>query len=284
MLIKPIFLNFWGEQAIAILDDALAIWKQKYESIFGILVQDPSEFQNGVIWNTVTGIIRVIEATGVSLLITFFFYGIIKSTIDYRDLIRNPRLVLMQFVRFFFAKFFVMNATDVMLSIISVVRHILAQINPATPTMEYSIPNDLRTALETADWGAGMGAFAASLVGTAMIWLLSIILVVVVYGRFFKIFLLSAIAPIPLAGFASEATSLIGRNFLKSYIAECLRGVLMLTACVIFSAFTTITTEWAATSPGGMTWDYVGNVTLQMLLLVIVVKGSDRIVKEIFSL
>ncbi len=284
MLFKPMLLNFWGEQAIAQLEDALAIWRQRYESIFSILVQDPSEFQNGAIWNTVTGIIRIVEATGVSLLILFFLYGVIKSTLDYRDLVRNPRLVLMQFVRFFFAKFFVTNATDLMLSIILIVRNIILQINPASPTMDLHLPDDLRTALVTADWGAGMGAFAASLAGTAIIWLLSIILVVVVYGRFFKIFLLSAIAPIPLAGYASEATSPIGRNFLKSYIGECLRGVLMLTACLIFSAFTMVTPGWAATSPGGMTWDYIGNVTLQMLLLVIIVKGSDRIIKEIFGL
>lgn len=280
----PYYRLSLGEQAIEQLQDALAKWQQRYESIFDILTKSPSEFQGGGIWNTVTDIIQIIEATGVSLLILFFLYGLIKSTLDYRDLVRNPRLILMQFVRFFFAKFFVTNATDVLLKIISIVQGLMLKINMASPTMQLEIPSELRAALEGADWSAGLGAYTASLIGTAMIVVLGIILLIVVYGRFFKIFLLSAIAPIPLAALSSEATEAIGRNFLKSYIGECLRGVLMLVACLIFSAFTISNPEWTSTSPGGMTWEYVSDVVLQMLLLVIIVKGSDRIVKEIFGL
>lgn len=163
------------------------------------------------------------------------------------------------------------------------VQNIIKGINASALTADFHIPDDLKTALETADWGAGIGAFAASLLGTAVIFLLSIIILVVVYGRFFKIFLLSAISPIPLAGFASEATESLATNFLKSYIGECFRGVIILVACMIFTVFAVSPTGLNASTPGGMTWVYVGEVVMQMLLLVITVKASDRMVKEIFG-
>ena len=108
---------------------------------------------------------------------------------------------------------------------------------------------------------------------------------VIVYGRFFKIFLLAAISPLPLAGIASEATEYIGLNFLKSYIGECLRGVVILTACRIFTSIaTTVPSLDPSASVAGMAWTYVAGVVMNMLILVILVKTSDRIVKEVFGI
>ncbi len=279
-----VFSLSWGTSALEKIQEALGLWSEWYSKIFNTLVETPAEFQGGTLWTIVTNIMQITEAVGVSLLILFFLYGIIKSTLDFRDLIRNPRLIFMQFIRFFFAKFFVIHATEIMLSVMNFAKNIILQIGGTTPTMDLQVPAELQTALQAADWDAGLGAWVTATVGGWAIVLLSIILFVVVYGRLFKIFLLSAVAPIPLAGFASEATSSIGQNFLKSYIGECLRGVLMLTACLIFSAFTMTSPDYRNATAGSMTLDYVGNVIMQLLLLVVIVKGSDRMMKEIFAL
>lgn len=114
---------------------------------------------------------------------------------------------------------------------------------------------------------------------------LSFILILTVYGRFFKLYMYTAIAPIPLSSFAGEGTQNIGKSFLKSYIAVCLEGAIIVLACVIFSAFVTTSPSvdtGAATVT--MVWKYVGELIFNMLVLVGTIRMSDRIVREMMGL
>ena len=106
-----------------------------------------------------------------------------------------------------------------------------------------------------------------------------------VYGRFFKLYMYTAIAPIPLATFAGEPTQNIGKSFLKSYAAVCLEGAIIVLACIIFSVFAAsppvVNASAAATT---MVWTYIGELIFNMLILVGAVKMSDRIVREMMGL
>lgn len=281
LILQPLSI---GSEAIENLENALNFWSRRFNEIVSLLTMSPSAFQGGDVWRTVTSILDVFKATGVSLLIIFFFYGLFKAGIDYHDVFRNPKAVIMAFVRIAVAQFFVVHALDFLAATLYVGQGLIAKVPAHITAASFTIPANLRSALEGADWWAGIGALVASYLGYGVIALLSIIVLMVVYGRFFKIFLLTAIAPIPLAGLASEATASIGQNFIKSYFAECLRGVLVIVACVIFTAFAHSPATGSSTSPGAMTFWYVSEVVLQMLLLVVMAKGSDRMVKEIFGI
>ena len=78
--------------------------------------------------------------------------------------------------------------------------------------------------------------WAVTLLGSLFIWVLSLVMILTVYSRFFKLYIATAIAPIPLASFAGQPSSSIGVAFLKSYAAICLEGCVIVLACVIFSA------------------------------------------------
>lgn len=273
-----------AEVAFDNLQSALDNWNTNYGEIFNILTTSPEDFQGGVIWGIVSNILTVLQGIGVSLLIIFFFYGLIKSGIDYRDVFRNPKNVVFTFLRVIIAEFFVVNALDILLYTLNLIQGIMAKIQTTTTAITFTVPDNLKTALENADFWASIGALATSLIACGVVWALSLIIMILVYGRFFKIFLLTAIAPIPLAGYASEQTESIGNNFMKSYIGECLRGVIIIVACLIFSAFAVSPTSSSATTAGAMVLDYVFDVAMQMLILVIMIKGSDRMVKEFFGL
>lgn len=275
-------LNFWGTNAIDQLETALNMWRDKFAKVFSILTTSPQEFQGGQIWQMILEIINFLQATGVSLLVIFFFYGLYKANVDYKDMIR-PQHLFMMFVRIGVAQFFVVYGTEFLIGILAFAQSLISGVQTSITPFNYTIPDNLRTALESADWGAGMGAFIASIVGTVIIFLLSIIIVVIVYGRFFKIFLLAAISPIPMAGFASEATESLATNFLKTFIGECLRGLIILIACMIFSVFASSPTGMTGTA-GAMTWMYVCEVAMQMLLLVVTVKGSDMLIRQTFGI
>lgn len=53
-------------------------------------------------------------------------------------------------------------------------------------------------------------------------------MILTVYGRFFKIYLYTALSPVALASFAGEPTQNIGRSFIKGYSAVCLEGVIIM--------------------------------------------------------
>jgi len=106
-----------------------------------------------------------------------------------------------------------------------------------------------------------------------------------VYGRFFRLYLYTAIAPIPLSSFAGEPSQNIGRSFLKSYAAVCLEGAIVVLACIIFSLFASsppvVDSDAAAVT---MVWSYIGELIFNMLVLVGAVKMSDRVVREMMGL
>ena len=107
-----------------------------------------------------------------------------------------------------------------------------------------------------------------------------------VYSRFFKLYIATAIAPVPLASFAGQPSSSIGIAFLKSYAAICLEGCVIVLACVIFSAFASSPPAIADDTLAAATivWNYVGELIFNMLVLVGAIKMSDRIIRELMGL
>ena len=90
----------------------------------------------------------------------------------------------------------------------------------------------------------------------------------------------------PLASFAGEGQSSIGKTFIRSYAGVCLEGAVVVLACMIFTAFASTGAPIVDTTlpPVTMVWEYLGETIFNMLVLVGLVKGSDRLVKEMLGL
>lgn len=106
-----------------------------------------------------------------------------------------------------------------------------------------------------------------------------------VYGRFFKIYLYTAISPVAFSSFGGEPTQNIGKSFIKGYCAVCLEGVIIMLSCVIFSLFAASPPVVDASATAvTMVWKYIGELIFNMLVLVGTVKISDRLVREMLGL
>ena len=148
-----------------------------------------------------------------------------------------------------------------------------------------TLPAEMVTIIEDVGFLESIPLWAITLLGSLFIWVLSLIMILTVYSRFFKLYFAAAIAPIPMASFAGQPSSSIGVAFLKSYATICLEGCIIVLACVIFSAFASNrppsrTIPWAAT----IVWNYVGEVIFNMLVLVGCIKMSDRLIRELMGL
>ena len=150
---------------------------------------------------------------------------------------------------------------------------------------EAVLPEEIVTAIEDCSFMESIPLWAISLIGCLVIWVLSFVMILSVYGRFFRLYMYTAIAPIPLAAFAGEPSQNIGKSFLKSYAAVLLEGAVIVLACIIFSVFAssppTVNANAAAAS---MVWSYIGELIFNMLILVGSVKMADRIVREMMGL
>ena len=141
------------------------------------------------------------------------------------------------------------------------------------------------TTIESCGFFESIPLWAVTLIGGLLITVLSFILIMTVYGRFFKLYMYTALAPIPLSTFAGEPSQSVGKSFVRSYCAVLLEGAVILLSCIIFSLFAS-TPPVVDTSAAAVTqvWSYIAQLSFNMLVLVGTVKMSDRMIREMMGL
>ena len=158
---------------------------------------------------------------------------------------------------------------------------ISAGFSSPAPTV---LPLEIVAAIESCDFWSSIPLWAVTLIGGLFIWVLSFVMILTVYGRFFKLYMYTAISPITLAAFAGEPTQSIGVSFIKSYAGVCLEGAVIVLACVIFSVFAaTPPTVHASAAVVTMVWSYIGELIFNMLVLTGTVKMADKVIHEMIG-
>ncbi len=269
------------------LQNALATWNNKLSEIWLLITQSPEEFKDGTIWTVITNIHGALQAIGYSLLVLFFVVGVMKTCGSFAE-IKRPEIALKMFIRFVLAKASIDYGLELMTSLFEIVQGIVSKImetSGLSSTTETVLPESIIKAIEKSGFWESVPLWAVTLIGSLFITVLSFIMIMTVYGRFFKIYLYTAIAPVPLSSFAGEPSSSVGKSFVKSYVAVCLEGAIIVLGCIIFSVFAAsppVVDESAAAV--NQVWSYVGELIFNMIVLVGTVKMSDRVVKEMMGL
>ena len=269
------------------LQNALATWNNKLSEIWLLITQSPEEFKDGTIWTVITNIHGALQAIGYSLLVLFFVVGVMKTCGSFAE-IKRPEIALKMFIRFVLAKASIDYGLELMTSLFEIVQDIVSKImetSGLSSTNETVLPESIIKAIEESGFWESVPLWAVTLIGSLFITVLSFIMIMTVYGRFFKIYLYTAIAPVPLSSFAGEPSSSVGKSFVKSYAAVCLEGAIIVLGCIIFSVFAAsppVVDESAAAV--NQVWSYVGELIFNMIVLVGTVKMSDRVVREMMGL
>lgn len=269
------------------LENALEVWNDKLAEIWQLITMSPSAFKGGAIWGIVLNVHGALQAIGYALLVLFFTMGVMKTCGSFAEL-KRPEQALKLFIRFAIAKGVISYGMDLMLALMNIVQGITGTIMNSsgfgTP-QGTTLPAEIVTAVEACSFFESIPLWAVTLIGSLFIWVLSFVMILTVYGRFFRLYMYTAVAPIPLSSFAGEPTQSIGISFIKSYAAVCLEGAVIVMSCIIFSVFAAsppvVDTSAAAAS---MIWSYIGEVIFNMLVLVGTIKMSDRVVREMMGL
>ena len=137
------------------------------------------------------------------------------------------------------------------------------------------------TTIESCGFFESIPLWAVTLIGGLLITVLSFILIMTVYGRFFKLYMYTALASIPLSTFAGEPSQSVEKSFVRSYCAVLLEGAVILLSCIIFSLFAS-TPPVVDTSAAAVTqvWSYIAQLSFNMLVLVGTVLTSNNFVPQ----
>jgi hypothetical protein len=269
------------------LQNALDTWNSKLAEIWSLVTTTPETFKGGAIWNVIKSIYNSMQGIGLGLLVLFFLVGMIKTCGSF-DEVKRPEQVFKLFIRFVLAKIVVTYGMTLMLDVFKITQGITSKIISTaniTFSSKSTLPNSIITAIESCGFFESIPLWAVTLIGGLVVTVLSFIMIMTVYGRFFKLYLYTALAPITLSSFAGEPTSNIGKSFLKSYTAVCLEGAIIVLSCIIFSLFASsppvVDSSAAAVT---QVWKYIGELIFNMLVLVGTIKISDRIVREMMGL
>lgn len=269
------------------LINALDTWNSKLAEIWQIITQSPETFKGGNIWRVIVTINGGLQAIGYALLVLFFLIGVVRTCGSFTE-VKKPEHALKLFVRFAIAKGVITYGLELMMALFEIVQGVISTIMNSAgfgTAQQTVLPQEIVTAVEDCGFFESIPLWAVTLIGGLFITVLSFILIMSVYGRFFRLYLYTAIAPVPLSSFAGEPTQNVGKSFMKSYAAVCLEGAIIVLACIIFSVFAAsppvVNPDAAAVT---MVWSYIGELIFNMLVLVGAVKMADRVVREMMGL
>lgn len=266
-----------GNWIVDNLNSALEMWNGRLAEIWQLISTSPESFKGGGVWNAIVNINDGLKAVGYALLVLFFVMGVVKTCGSFTEM-KKPEVAFKCFIRFVLAQAAVSWGMELMTGAFRVAQGMVADIAVS--------PEELVSVIEDVGFIDSIPLWAVTLLGSLFIWVLSLVMILTVYSRFFKLYIATAIAPIPLASFAGQPSSSIGVAFLKSYAAICLEGCVIVLACVIFSAFASSPPAIADDTLAAATivWNYVGELIFNMLVLVGAIKMSDRIIRELMGL
>lgn len=267
------------------LNNAFTTWNEKLTELWSLVATSPATFKGGTVWGIMQTIHGAMLAIGYALVILFFAMSLFKNTANFHEL-KRPEAALHYLIRFVAAKTAVGYGMEIMLKVFEVCNGIVSEMAASMGGISQamvSLPGEVQTAIENVGFLASIPLWLVTILGSLFITVLSFIMILTVYGRFFRLYMYTALAPIPLATFAGDSTQSVGVSFLKTYVGVCMEGAVIVLACIIYAGFvgTPVVATGEATT---MVWSYLAETVFNMLVLVGLIKGSDRIIHEMMGL
>ena len=204
------------------LENALEVWNEKLAEIWTLITQSPQAFKGGSIWSVIVSVHGALQAIGYALLVLFFVVGVMRTCGSFAE-VKKPEHAVKLFVRFAIAKGVITYGMELMLAFLEIIQGVISTIMNAAGfggAAETVLPAEIVTAIEDCGFFESIPLWAVTLIGGLFITVLSFIMIMSVYGRFFKLYLYTAIAPVPLSSLR-ESRARMSAGALSRVIVPC---------------------------------------------------------------
>lgn len=234
----------WLKQLLVagILDNLSGVFdavNQQVGEIAGQVGTPPADFSPGV-FSLVRSISETVILPIAGMILTFIAcYELIQMVMDHNNLSQFETFTFFKWVfKTFVAVMLITHTFDIVMAVFDVSQHVVrasAGIIAADTAVDDLAMAQLEAQLMELDLGPLLGMYAQSFVIQFTMMALSICIFVIVFGRMVEIYLVTSLAPIPMATFGSREQSQIGQNYLRSLVALGLQGFLILVCVGIYA-------------------------------------------------
>lgn len=229
----------------------------------------PASFSPGI-FSMIRSVSETVIIPIAGLILTFIAcYELIQLIIEHNNLSNFETWIIFKWIfKTFVAVTLISNCFNIVMAVFDVCQSVISQsggiIGASTSVSDEAIAA-MEATLETYGVGTLLGIYLMSFVIQLTLWILSIVIFVIVYGRMIEIYLMTSLAPIPLSTFGSREQSQTGQNYLRSLFALGFQGFLIL-ICVGIYAVLIQSISFTSDIVGSL-WGVVGYTVLLVFTL-----------------
>ena len=231
LLISGITTNLTG------LFDSL---NQEVSGIAAQVGQTPQAW-NGSIFNMIRTLSETVIVPIAGILLTFVMcMELIQLIIDKNNLHDFETWIFFKWIfKTFCAVLIVTNTWNIVMAVFDVAQHVVNQsagiITADTAIDLDTVIPDLAGQLEAMDVGSLLGLWLQSIIVSISLRVLALLIMLITFGRMIEIYLVSSIAPIPMAAMMGREFGGMGQNYLRTLLALGFQAFLIIICVAIYA-------------------------------------------------
>ena len=212
---------------------------QQVESVAGQVGTSPANFSPDI-FNMIRNISESVILPIAGVILTFIAcYELIQLVTDHNNLAQLDTWIIFKWVfKTFVAVLIVANTFNIVMGVFDVAQHVINQsggIIAGSTAISAADLDAVKETLEDMNVGALLGLYLETFILKLMMAILSALIFVIIYARMIEIYLMTSLAPIPLATLGNREQSQIGQNYLRSLFALGFQGFLILICVGIYA-------------------------------------------------
>ena len=202
--------------------------------------QTPADW-NGSIFNMIRTLSETVIVPIAGILLTFVMcMELIQLIIDKNNLHDFETWIFFKWIfKTFCAVLIVTNTWNIVMAIFDVAQHVVNQsagiITADTAIDLDTVIPDLAGQLEAMDVGSLLGLWLQSLIVSISLRVLALLIMLITFGRMIEIYLVSSIAPIPMAAMMGREFGGMGQNYLRTLLALGFQAFLIIICVAIYA-------------------------------------------------
>ena len=199
----------------------------------------PASFQPGI-FSMIQNLSETVIMPVAGIILTFVAcYELIRLVTDNNNLANIDIWILFKWIfKTAIAAMIVSNTFNIVMAVFDLGQYVVsssAGIIQGTTAVDASTIGDIKTELEAMELGPLLGLCIEVMLLSIALKILAAIIFVIVYGRMLEIYLMTSLAPIPMATLANREQSMVGQNFFRSILALAFQGFLMMVCIGIYA-------------------------------------------------
>jgi len=212
---------------------------ERVEEIAGEVGTTPADFSSSI-YDLISNLSENVIMPIAGIILTFIAcYELIQLVISHNNLANFETWIFWKWIfKTFIAVTLITNTMNITIAVFDVAQYAVTESGDIITETTSIDPSSLLTmhfTLDTMDLGTLLTIFLESFVVQFLIYILSAIIFVIVYGRMIEIYLMVSLAPIPFSTFGNREQSMIGQNYLRSLFALGFQGFLIMICIGIYA-------------------------------------------------